>query len=134
MVGVRSSGAGCVNESPHKDSSTHKWKCVCVGLCCCRFCASVAFDTAAVCSCFAHPPPTHTHANRILGATPRFEMHSISVAFNGIPVYLPPGKHKATIPTQLSKLIHSLTAHTSLFSAAVPSDRMFSASILDCTD
>lgn len=43
---------------------------------------------------------THTHTHRVLGVMPRFGIHSISVAFNGIRVYLPPGKHKPTIPTQ----------------------------------
>lgn len=76
---------------------------------------------------FSDHPLSHTHAHAharaqpLLGVTPGFEMHSVPVSLNGIPLYLPRGKRKRTIPTRTPKLMHSLTACSRLLLPAFPS-------------
>lgn len=62
------------------------------------------------------PSLSHEHKHSpLLGVSPGFQMHGVSVAFNGMPLYLPQGKRKPTISTLASKLIQSLTEFTWFF-------------------
>lgn len=110
--------------------------CACVGSCAAAFLlkfmwhlreflfSSCSISIASLFKLLLKHIQSHTLTS-CFGVTPRFEMHSVPVAFNGIPLYLPQGDSKPAISTRFPNWFTNVLNSHGCFLFHSPSSGLF---------